>query len=236
MDTAWQGRATVPLFDLEVRNGNLVKAVVTWGESGAKIKVPSAMWPLKGNHNYFFTSESTVPCTDEEIKAIYESVQVETGKCYQNAERLRTALVKAGYPAKLCCGWMFYSDTIPVHHAVVVMHGDAIQGGDKMMVFDSTSIDYTEAEAVVPTMTPDAGRKWFIDWIVSLQNKPRSSYTTFGKAMPNTAYIVAECSYEDAVKTRAKLAKAYPKHPALGGFCTDDKTEIQKELQRKGLQ
>ena len=220
------------VFDLETQNGNFSKAFVSFGQ-GNTVKVPSAMWPLKGKHSYFLNAENTELCTDERIQAIFDTVAFETGKCYRNAERLRAALSEAGYPAEFCCGWLFIGETVPVHHAVVVIPGD--DGGRGMMVFDLSSIDYTKAETAMQTMSIEDCRKWLVDWIAALQGKPRSSYTTFGQGLPNSAYIVAECSYEDAIKIRTKLEKAYPKHPALGWFCADTKTPIQRALQEKNV-
>ena len=224
-------RAASVVFDLETRNGNLSKVFVSFGQDNT-IKIPSAMWPLKGKRSYFLNAENTELCTDERIRAVFDAVAFETGKCYRNAENLRAALSEAGYPAEFCCGWLFIGKTVPVHHAVVIIRGDSRHG---TMVFDLSNIDYTEAETAMQTMPTEECRKWFVDWIASLQDKPKSSYATFGQALPNAAYVVAECSYEDAIKIRAKLEKAYPKHPALGGFCADTKTPIQQALQQKGV-
>lgn len=48
-------------------------------------------------------------------------------------------------------------------------------------------------------------------------------------------YLMTESTYKDAQTIRVKLEKAYPKHPAFGGFCEGPKTEIQKTLSADGV-
>lgn len=92
-------------FTVSIEGNRLTAKII--GDDGTRIKIPSALWPLKGKRDYCFFSENTIPCEDETIRSIYDSIEFKTGKCYANAEKLRQQLTDAGYPAKFFCGWLF---------------------------------------------------------------------------------------------------------------------------------
>ena len=122
-------------FTVSIEGNRLTSKII--GDDGTRIKIPSAMWPLKGKMDYCFFSENTIPCEDETIRSIYDSIEFRTGKCYANAEKLRQQLTDAGYPAKFFCGWLFVGSVlIPAHHAVVV-----IENQNGFMLFDPTALN-----------------------------------------------------------------------------------------------
>ena len=84
-------------FTVSIEGNRLTAKII--GDDGTRIKIPSAMWPLKGKKDYCFFSENTIPCEDETIRSIYDSIEFRTGKCYANAEKLQQQLADAGYPA-----------------------------------------------------------------------------------------------------------------------------------------
>lgn len=213
-------------FTVSIEGNRLTSKII--GDNGTRIKIPSAMWPLKGKRDYCFFSENTIPCEDETIRSIYDSIEFRTGKCYANAEKLRQQLADAGYPAKFFCGWLFVGSVlIPAHHAVVV-----IENKDGFMLFDPTALNIPRT---LQEATGNDARTAFVNWYKEMQSEPRSHYSTFGKAVEGYRYLMTETTYKDALAIRLKLEKAYPKHPAFGGYCDGTKTEIQKTLSADGV-
>ena len=55
-------------FTVSIEGNRLTAKII--GDDGTRIKIPSAMWPLKGKRDYCFFSENTIPCEDEAIRSI----------------------------------------------------------------------------------------------------------------------------------------------------------------------
>lgn len=213
-------------FTVSIEGNHLTAKII--GKDGTRIKIPSAMWPLKGKKDNFFSSENTIPCEDEAIRTIYDSIEFKTGGCYANAEKLRQQLAGAGYQAKFFCGWLFVGGVlVPAHHSVVV-----IESKNGFMLFDPTALNIPET---LQEDTETDARAAFVNWYKEMQSEPRSHYSTFGKAVEGYRYLMTETTYKDALAIRLKLEKAYPKHPAFGGYCDGPKTEIQKTLCADGV-
>ena len=190
---------------------------------GKDIVIPSAMWPLNGKTSIILNHDNTVPCEDEGIRSIFDEMQFTVGACYHNAFILCEALQNAGYKADTYAGWIFVGDTIPAHHCVVILNENT--------VLDPTVIDYRK-------MAPDKldKREAVVDFLKSMKDKPKSSYTTFGQVLPGMMYFVSKCEARAAHRTRAKLEKAYPNHPAFGRFMKGkNQTPTQKMIADAGL-
>ena len=79
-------------------------------------------------------------------------------------------------------------------------------------------------------------REAVVDFLKSMKDKPKSSYTTFGQVLPGMMYFVSKCEARAAHRTRAKLEKAYPNHPAFGRFMKGkNQTPTQKMIADAGL-
>lgn len=79
-------------------------------------------------------------------------------------------------------------------------------------------------------------REAVVDFLKSMQDKPKSSYTTFGQVLPGMMYFVSKCEARAAHRTRAKLEKAYQNHPAFGRFMKGkSQTPIQEMIANAGL-
>lgn len=190
---------------------------------GKDIVIPSAMWPLNGKTSIILNHDNTVPCEDEGIRSIFDEMQFTVGACYHNAFILCEALQNAGYKADTYAGWIFVGDTIPAHHCVVILNENT--------VLDPTVIDYRK-------MAPDKldKREAVVDFLKSMKDKPKSSYTTFGQVLPGMMYFVSKGEARAAHRTRAKLEKAYPNHPAFGRFMKGkNQTPTQKMIADAGL-
>ena len=190
---------------------------------GKDIVIPSAMWPLNGQTSIILNHDNTVPCEDEGIRSIFDELQFTVGACYHNAFILCEALRNAGYKADTYAGWIFVGDTIPAHHCVVILNENT--------VLDPTVIDYRKM-----TLDKLDKREAVVDFLKSMKDKPKSSYTTFGQVLPGMMYFVSKCEARAAHRTRAKLEKAYPNHPAFGRFMKGkNQTPTQKMIADAGL-
>lgn len=93
--------------------------------------------------------------------------------------------------------------------------------------------DITKEEAVPYKLDK---REAVVDFLKSMQDKPKSSYTTFGQVLPGMMYFVSKCEARAAHRTRAKLEKAYQNHPAFGRFMKGkSQTPIQEMIANAGL-
>lgn len=190
---------------------------------GKDIVIPSAMWPLNGKTSIILNHDNTVPCEDEGIRSIFDELQFTVGACYHNAFILCEALRNAGYKADTYAGWIFVGDTIPAHHCVVILNENT--------VLDPTVIDYRKM-----TLDKLDKREAVVDFLKSMKDKPKSSYTTFGQVLPGMMYFVSKCEARAAHRTRAKLEKAYPNHSAFGRFMKGkNQTPTQKMIADAGL-
>lgn len=203
--------------------------IVIQGTAGwdKPIRLPSAMWPVEGRDPTVFTPGNTVACTDKVIAEIYDTLPFRIGRCYDNAKLLAETLRDAGIPARTFAGWLLFSDTIPTHHAVVVV-------GEKM-VLDPSARDYTKIPPPGPDASPEETRAAFVAWVADLEKQPRSETTCFGQVPPGHIYCMAELAPEKAMALRAKLERAYPKHPAFYRADGKSTTPIQDDLRQKGL-
>ena len=190
---------------------------------GKDIVIPSAMWPLNGKTSIILNHDNTVPCEDEGIRSIFDGLQFSVGACYHNAFTLCEALRNASYKADTYAGWIFVGDTIPAHHCVVILNENT--------VLDPTVIDYRKM-----ALDKLDKREAVVDFLKSMQDKPKSSYTTFGQVLPGMMYFVSKCEARAAHRTRAKLEKAYPNHPAFGRFMKGkNQTPMQEMIANAGL-
>ncbi len=190
---------------------------------GKDIVIPSAMWPLNGKTSIILNNDNTVPCEDEGIRSIFDELQFSVGACYNNAFTLCEALRNAGYKADTYAGWIFVGDTIPAHHCVVILNENT--------VLDPTVIDYRKI-----ALDKLDKREAVVDFLKSMKDKPKSSYTTFGQVLPGMMYFVSKCEARAAHRTRAKLEKAYPNHPAFGRLMKGkNQTPTQKMIADAGL-
>lgn len=190
---------------------------------GKDIVIPSAMWPLNGKTSIILNHDNTVPCEDKGIRSIFDELQFSVGACYHNAFTLCEALRNAGYKADTYAGWIFVGDTIPAHHCVVILNENT--------VLDPTVIDYRKM-----ALDKLDKREAVVDFLKSMKDKPKSSYTTFGQVLPGMMYFVSKCEARAAHRTRAKLEKAYPNHPAFGRFMKGkNQTPMQEMIANAGL-
>lgn len=190
---------------------------------GKDIVIPSAMWPLNGKTSIILNHNNTIPCEDEGIRSIFDELQFTVGACYHNAFILCEALRNAGYKADTYAGWIFVGDMIPAHHCVVILNENT--------VLDPTVIDYRKM-----ALDKLGKREAVVDFLKSMKDKPKSSYTTFGQVLPGMMYFVSKCEARAAHRTRAKLEKAYPNHPAFGRLIKGkNQTPTQKMIADAGL-
>ena len=190
---------------------------------GKDIVIPSAMWPLIGKTSIILNHNNTIPCEDEGIRSIFDELQFTVGACYHNAFILCEALRNAGYKADTYAGWIFVGDTIPAHHCVVILNENT--------VLDPTVIDYRKM-----ALDKLDKREAVVDFLKSMKDKPKSSYTTFGQVLPGMMYFVSKCEARAAHRTRAKLEKAYPNHPAFGRLMKGkNQTPMQEMIANAGL-
>ena len=190
---------------------------------GKDIVIPSAMWPLNGKTSIILNHDNTVPCEDEGIRSIIDEMQFTVGAWYHHAFILCEALRNAGYKADTYAGWIFVGDTIPAHHCVVILNENT--------VLDPTVIDYRKM-----ALDKLDKREAVVDFLKSMKDKPKSSYTTFGQVLPGMMYFVSKCEARAAHRTRAKLEKAYPNHPAFGRLMKGkNQTPMQEMIANAGL-
>lgn len=187
------------------------------------IKIPSAMFPLNStplvvhskNTESFPEGERT-----EKIKAIFNSISSEVGRCYSNAEALCAALQAEGIEAETLVGWIFIGEAMPVHHCLVAVDGRHI------LDFNiKSALLYTEEDFA---KTKEELRPIFVKRLIDLQKRPHSEVATFGQVEETTVFFCSQCKPMEGLKIFQKLMRAYPKHPALIKHDEEGRTPSQK--------
>lgn len=187
---------------MEILNIDKSKLTIVY-ENGTNLKIPSQMFPLNGKLE-IFNSYNTEDINDEVIESIFNSINPRVGKCYYNAQELVDELLKNGIESnriKTYVGWMFISDTLPVHHCFVMI--------DNMHVLDFGPLKQFEDFS---NYEDNTGLERFKKDIISSQTLQNSEKMSYGKALSVVTYIVSECAPKEGEKIRAKLEKAFPKH------------------------
>lgn len=115
---------------------------------------------------------------------------------------LREALRNAGYQADTYAGWLFVGDTIPAHHCVVILNEDT--------VLDPTVIDYRKM-----ALDKLDKREAVVDFLKSMQDKPKSSYTTFGQVLPWNDVLRIQMRSSCSTSDQSEAGKSIPEPPGV---------------------
>lgn len=200
-------------------------SILIHGVEGAQkpIKIPSAMYPMPKREPVSFLRDNTVPCDDERVRAIFDSLPFRIGRCYDNAKILYDALTQAGIEGvDTYAGWIFIGDNQPAYHCFVVVNGNEL--------LDPTAINYCAFPAPPVGISEEDKRRMFVEYVKNEQRKTKSESSIFGQVFLGHWYFAARCAPAEAKKTFEKLRKAYPKHPAILPTNTENRTPIQEKL------
>lgn len=202
--------------------------IITGADKWPKpIKIPSAMWPVDGRDPIILAKSNTEPCTSNIIREIFDSLPFRIGRCYDNTNMLFKALTNAGIQADAYAGWLLIDDTIPTHHAMVVV--------DEHCVLDPSSRNFNDLPSLPDNTDKQVIRDTFKQWILEQEKLPNSEKAVFGKVPPGHIYLMAKLAPEKAMALRAKLERAYPKHPSFSCGKRNNYTPIQQELIKRGI-
>lgn len=190
------------------------------------IRIPSQMYPVKGFPTLFH-SGTTEELEDEELKAAYDTIPFQIGKCYQNVyDMLKVFKALKIEGAEAYAGWV-----VPaggghlVHHAFVVYK-------KKHILDPSIDITLKDIEAF-GALKNDALREALAERHIELQKLPNSERATFGRASDAYAYIASRQSPQEALKDFQKLRKTYPNHPSYRNVDQNGQNPTIKKILEK---
>lgn len=191
------------------------------------IVIPSQLYPLNGSLEIFYY-DNTEDCADQQIREIFDSVTAAIGYCYTNVQRMVEALETAAIQSErytAYVGWLFIGDTLPVHHAFIVVD-------DKYMLDFSTDKLFEDGQhysGLTQEEVKDRVAKQYIERR-KLKNSERAA---FGKVGSIYLYIGSRCKPQDGKRIYQRLVKAYPKHPCIRNVTVTGATDTQNRIFRE---
>lgn len=180
--------------------------------------IPSRKYPLKcGSPIEVFTHKNTEKLEEKAIQKIYDGINFEIGKCYKNMKMLKDALIEAGITNfKTYVGWLFFSDTYPVHHCFIVYNDKYILDPSMQKIIN----ELKEAVIKNPKLQLDnnAMRLEMVRLSKKYKNTISSKKSTFGKVVnDDICYVASECDIEEGEQIYIELVSSYPNHPSYKG-------------------
>ena len=218
-------------------NQVVVKAYNNDGSYKQSFIIPTEYYPLNAHYEVFYV-DNTIELTEQEhqgILNIFDEVEYKIGFCYTNAEKLTTLLKKAGYNAKIYCGWAFFSDEIPIHHAWTVIETE--KGKSVLDLSDEWGLlTYNISKLEKPITDIKEQRKLLVEFhkfVKNLKNSQRC--IPIGLLLPDIVYIGCECSAEQGRNIYNQLIDKYPDHECQRNVGSDNLNLTQKILAENGL-
>lgn len=196
------------------------------------VVIPSAKYPLKNGEIKVFSEFNTVDITKDReiIEDIFNSVQQEYGRCYNNAEKLAEELTANKIDFKLYAGWLFVDRQLPIHHSFIVINTSSVID---LSVHNNHYKDLTY-ELLTKFKSKDEARPAYAAFIKDIAKNPNSETCTFGKVTKNTIYIATETLPSEARIILKDLMNKYPRHEAylnLSGI--GNASKLQQMLRTK---
>lgn len=203
-------------------------SVIVRGIGDKPIKIPSQMYPLTGTLN-ILSHTNTAPFEDtpqtDKIRAVFDSITPDVGRCYTNTEKLLDALAREGIEAKSFVGWLFPEGDMPVHHCFTVIDNHILDFNPNLNLL------HPKMEAYA-TLSMEAARDKFTDVFLEMREMPNSEAAIFGQIDMHSIYFASPCKPSDGLKIYNKLMKAYPKHPCYTNL-TNGTNATQKMILKK---
>ena len=198
---------------------------------GETISIPSRMYPLESDSFRCFDADNTREVVDEKVKAIFDSIKPEVGRCFTNAEKLCVALKKEGYLAEQYVGWLFMADEFPVHHSFVVLGNHILD-----LSISLKSEDYEVLDTITSKCsTKDEARECIAEYMLQREQMPNHQRCIFGAVDKTYHYIGAPGTREEGIKRNKELRRIYPQHPCFQDV-KNGTTKGQEVLLRKNTE
>lgn len=200
---------------------------------GECVKIPSVMYPLN-NSPEIFCYENTELITDEKIVEIIDSVPYKIGNCYSNTKYIVEELIKNGIKAEPYVGWLINGNSLPTHHAWLVIKKKYLV--DISDDFDCFLFNINQMKNEGEIIYENNMKELLKEFMVESVKHKNSERCHLGRASIGNLYIGCKCQVEMGVKIFNNLIEKYPNHPCLVKG-TDDmgRTPLQRELDDIGV-
>lgn len=205
-----------------------------YSETDKPIIITSQLFPLSGAPEVFHAG-NTEDCKDKQLQQIFDSTEAALGYCYTNIENLAMNLKAAGIPKKrykTYVGWLFPGDTLPVHHAFVVVD-------NKYMLDFTTNRKYADPDHLKELyikygdLSEEDLREALAIEFIEESSRPHSQRGTFGRVGINYVYIASQCKPSQGRVIYNRLIRAHPNHPCIRNTTPSGATDMQLRIMQK---
>ena len=210
------------------------------GRFVAAYNIPSVYWPLNGPYEVFHFENTYSFEEESEMIAVFNEQEYMIGYCYDNTKRLSNALRNKGIDVKTYCGWVFISNTIPLHHCWAVATDEE---GHKT-VLDLSCDNYQMHLWFEQREQTDPGwldhgdpREKVAEWLAyALKNLSHAQRCyPCGVLPPTHLYIGCECDPQTGIQMYRNLVERFVDHQCIRNLNTNGYNPTQWILKQKGL-
>ena len=179
-----------------------------------KIVIPSRLFPLNGEGDIrIFTAHNTELLNDNKIAEIFDSVEFNLGRCFENIDDLFNRLTEGNISdIVIYVGWKYIPiHIVPVHHCILVYKDNYVLD----FTSDSEHIAIMNEMKKHENVQPDIRRKVYADIKINRHKLKHSIRTCFGYIEKDCLFIGRPCNPSIGRETNKELRMCYPNHIAF---------------------
>lgn len=217
-------RITPDRVSVKLRNqdGSLMQSIL----------LPTLLYPVPGLPEVF-TSENTVPITDQGVLNVFDSVRYHIGACYSNTKTLVDALRLEGYPAVPYVGWLFVNGWgFPIHHCWAVLGNAVLDLADDFCVMLSGH----NGDAFQNAESMEKVRELIVSFAKAAAKEKNSiRCSPVGRPASFLFYVGAPYQPENGARDFRRLMRQFPNHEAYLNKDSSWLSPVQRMMRDAGL-
>lgn len=186
--------------------------------------IPTVYYPLPKEEFKIFSGKECEEVTDEGIIKAFDETEYRAGECFENADRLSSALKEKGYETKTYCGWVVINNDYPTLHCWVTAGKSVLDLSDSFFRIE---------EEMMKRGSTNNGREAVTEIMQSLL-KEKNSERCRPLGIPYYPLIGSKVTGgKEAEKFTRELMKRFPEHKSYiktrSGY-----TPLQEEMRKGG--
>ena len=193
-----------------------------------KIMIPSKEFPLANKNKKdikIFIKDITEPVSDETIINIFNSIEIEIGKCFTNAQKLLLALENENIQGwEYYSGWNFVYNSLPVFHTWIAKDNQVLDFTNKISNKDLE-------EKIMSCSSALESRELFKNFLIEENKKKHSDSKICGQIHDNFLFIGTKDTYANATRIFSSLPKNHISY-SQPGMNISGKSRLQNELEK----
>lgn len=215
------------------------------GEDGQIYTIGSKLFPLskKKNIGVWWSANTKEVERNKTLVMAMNSItnyEFKVGMCYTNAQVLQQLGEQFNLNIKYYSGWVFPVQSMPIHHAWVVLDDKIIIDPSIHSSYINANLRMIENVELFEGKTKDEVREIYVDFIAEEKKKTKDKVSLdclWGKVPFGYMYFGTEDTYGEAKKRFNELIDSVEVHPSYT-YRMDEKTgasPTQELLKEKGI-